>query len=393
MWSFTFARIPHIHFGAGKFNGLAHLLGRMGNTALIVTGAHSLEASGKWEVLSASLEKASIPYIHMHVKGEPSPGLVDDIVAQSKDENVDVVAAIGGGSVIDTGKAISAMIPQEASVVDYLEGVGTGQPHNGVKVPFVAVPTTSGAGSEATKNAVLSRIGAGGFKKSLRHDNFIPDVAVIDPELTLPCPPDITAACGMDAFTQLLESYVSTKATPMTDALALSGIAALKDNLVPACTTGAGDTSVRAGMAYAALLSGITLANAGLGIVHGLAAVMGGYFHIPHGVVCGTLVAPATGMTIDLLKARDPENSALHKYAKIGALLTESQNTDVVACCGLLLEKLDEWTDLLQLPLLSDYGIQDTDLDKIIAETGNKNNPVALEPEQIRQILLRRMES
>jgi alcohol dehydrogenase class IV len=235
-------------------------------------------------------------------------------------------------------------------------------------------------------------VGPDGFKKSLRHDSFIPDVAVIDPELTLSCPPDLTAACGMDAFTQLLESYVSTKSTAMTDALAVSGLEKIRDNLIAACTRGTKQVEVRAGMAYASFISGMTLANAGLGIVHGFAASIGGLFEIPHGVVCGTLMAPANDVTIRCLKEEvGIKSDHIRKYANVGALLSGNDPENVKDCCNSLIETLHEWTEKLRLPLLSDYGIKVADIERIVERTGNKNNPFILGEKQIREILLMRL--
>ncbi len=390
--SFSFARIPRIIFGAGKFDAIPKIVSDFGPTALLVTGARSYRYSGKWEKLLEVFKRNAVSYFHVCVEGEPSPGFVDKTVAQHRDKNVDVVLAWGGGSVVDAGKAISAMLLQDGSVLDYLEGVGTGVEHSGQKVPFIAVPTTSGTGSEATKNAVLSHVGPDGFKKSLRHDNFVPDVVVLDPELMLSCPPDITAACGMDAFTQLLESYVSAKASPLTDVLAFSGLEDVGRCLVPACTDRANDVGVRGGMAYAALMSGVTLANAGLGVVHGLASPIGGYFDIPHGVVCGTLIGAATAVTIGkLLETHDTEHPALRKYARVGALLCNTSGEDVAKTCASLIEKIDEWTETLKIPRLGEYEIGESDFGKIITGTGSKNNPIALDPDEIREVLRRRL--
>jgi alcohol dehydrogenase len=237
---FIFSRIPVIHFGAGEFNTLPDIIGRMGKTVLIITGSHSFQSSGKKDQLESALKKKSINFFSVQVKGEPSPGLIDTVVAQFRDSGIDVVCGIGGGSVIDAGKAVSAMLLHDDSVFEYLEGVGTGKQHDGDKAPFIAVPTTAGTGSEATKNAVLSEVGQDGFKKSLRHDNFVPDIAVVDPELMLPCPPLTTAASGMDALSQLLESYVSTRASKLTDSLAYDGLSCVVHNLIPACTDGGG---------------------------------------------------------------------------------------------------------------------------------------------------------
>jgi len=388
---FTFTRIPQTIFGSGKFNELAKIISQIGQTALIVTGANSLKNSGKLDSFLDDLKKQSIHSSIVSVAGEPSPQIVDDTVNLYRNKTIEIVAAIGGGGVIDAGKAISAMLPQTDSVFDYLEGVGN-KLHDGRKIPFVAVPTTAGTGSECTKNAVLSQIGKNGFKKSLRHNNFVPEFALIDPQLSLTCPADITAACGMDAFTQLLESYVSLKASPMTNSLAYSGISLLKDNLVPACTNGSFDINVRGAMAYASYISGITLANAGLGIVHGLASTIGGYFKIPHGVICGTLVGSATRMNIELLREQEQNgHPALKKYAEIGQLLSGSKNENTIKNCNLLLEIIENWTNSLSLPLLRNYEITETDFEKIVNSTGIKDNPVQLNNNQIKKILKERI--
>ena len=386
--SFSFSRIPQIYFGAGSFDNIDSIIGSQARSALIVTGARSFRSTGKWGRLQEMLSNRSITSHDISVSGEPSPDLVDSAVAEFRDKSIDVVVSIGGGSVIDAGKAISAMLTQTVLVVDFLEGVGTGIKHSGEKIPFIAVPTTAGTGSEATKNAVLSHIGPGGFKKSLRHDNFVPDAVVIDPELIRNCPPAITAACGMDAFTQLLESYVSTKANPMTDALAYSGLSYVKDSLVEVYTGGSRSIDSWAGMAYAAFMSGITLANAGLGIVHGLASPVGGYFDIPHGVICGSLVGPATRVTIDKLRTLgDKGKPFLRKYAEVGALFTGNDNEDIHYLCDILLKTIDEWTETLKLRSLREYGISESDFDRIIDGAGNKNNPVHLDRNEIKKIL------
>ncbi len=310
---------------------------------------------------------------------------------EHRDRNIDVVVAVGGGSVVDGGKAISAMLLQEKRVKTYLEGVGTGERHDGRKVPFIAVPTTSGTGSEATKNAVLSSVSEDGFKKSLRHNNFVPDIALIDPALMLSIPPDITASTGMDAIVQLLESYVSAKANPMTDALAWSGLEHAAASFLKACGEGASDVNVRAGMAYAALMSGIALANAGLGVVHGFASVIGGYFRIPHGVVCGTLFAPSIKNTIENLLQNDPESGFPEKYSRTGYLLSGKKGDDTETGCGLLVDTLYEWTRDLDIPRLGKYGIESFHLDMIINETGQKNNPALLSREQLKSILEERL--
>jgi len=390
---FVFSGKPRIIFGPGEFRRVHRIIKEMGDHALVVTGVSSLERSGKWDELIKGLAKESIRCSRLTLQGEPSPDFVDEMVSRFRDRGIQVVLAVGGGSVVDAGKAISAMLPQDASVYEFLEGIGN-RTHNGEKLPFVGVPTTSGTGSEATKNAVLSRVGPQGFKKSIRHDKFVPDVALIDPDLMLSCPPEVSAACGMDAFTQLLESYVSTRASPFTDALAYSGISFLKDSLVPVCTTEGESIEKRAAMAYAALVSGMTLANAGLGVVHGLASPIGGLFSIPHGIVCGTLVGAETRTNIEKLRGQEQGDSiALRKYAEIGALVSgrDYREEDILPCCDLLIQRIDSWTETLAIPRLREYGILASDLDRIARSTGNKNNPVALSQEEIRNLVSMRL--
>ncbi|MFW9879328.1 MAG: iron-containing alcohol dehydrogenase, partial [Candidatus Thorarchaeota archaeon] len=236
--SFNFARIPNIIFGAGKLNELYDITLKFGKNILFVIGERSLKKLGKWDEISSILDNKSLNYSVISISNEPSPTIIDEAAAQFRKKSIELVVGIGGGSVTDAGKAISAMIPKEDSIKNYLEGVGN-KTHDGKKIPFIAIPTTSGTGSEVTKNAVISEIGPNGFKKSLRHDNLIPNIALIDPELMISCPSSISAACGMDAFTQLLEAYVSPKGNPITDVLAFDGMRYMNKNILSACSNSA----------------------------------------------------------------------------------------------------------------------------------------------------------
>ncbi len=384
---FSWARTPRIIFGAGRRAQLGETVAALGRSALVVTGARALQQSGRLADVREALAACGVRVRKYSVAGEPAPELVDRIVAELRGDAPDVVVALGGGSVMDAGKAISAMLPQTESVEAFLEGVG-GQSHDGRKVPFVAVPTTAGTGSEATKNAVLSRVGPDGFKASLRHDNLVPDVALIDPELALTCPAEVTAACGMDALTQLLEAYVSTKASPLTDALAWSGLSAVRDHLLAAYREGATNVAARTGMAYGALLSGMALANAGLGVVHGLAGVIGGLRPMPHGAACGTLLAAATRMNVARLKQTG--GVGLRKYAAVGRLF-EAKADDAGACCDHLVAVLTRWMDELALPRLSCFDISGALLEHIAARASNKNNPVELDAADRQALLAERV--
>jgi alcohol dehydrogenase class IV len=386
---FNFARLPFIHFGAGKSKDLPGIAARYGRHVLLVTGAVSFDDSGRAGLLLEQFASLGVKTDRLAFRGEPSPGLVDAAAERYRGQEISAVVSIGGGSVIDAGKAISAMLMTEGSVEEYLEVVGTKEPP-GAKVPFIALPTTSGTGSEATKNAVISRIGAGGFKRSLRHDNFVPDVAIVDPELTINCPGDITAAAGMDCFTQLAESYLSTKGNEMTDALALRGMEAISRSLVRSFTDGS-DVEARSDMSFAALLSGICLANAGLGAVHGLAGTIGALFDIPHGVVCGTLMAKANELNVVSLRHERNGDAALGKYATLGRIFSETGGKSDSYYIDFFIDYLKAVTWRLGLPLLGNYGIDTADIPSIVSQSDVKNNPVRFTDDQMSELLTGRL--
>ncbi|MEZ5072568.1 MAG: iron-containing alcohol dehydrogenase [Bacteroidales bacterium] len=351
---FHFSSLPQIRYGRGKRSDLPGLVAGYGRKALLLTGSSALQDSSQGRDILDLLKTSGLDISQEVVPHEPSPRLVDGIAEKYRSKGVEVVVAVGGGSVMDGGKAVSAMLPVEGSVKEYLEGVGT-KTHPGLKIPFIAVPTTSGTGSEMTKNAVISEIGEHGFKKSLRHDRFIPEVALIDPELMLSCSPTLTASSGMDAFSQLLESYVSTASNPMTDALALQGLKQVKRYLLRAFLEGSENLEARGGMALAAMFSGITLAHAGLGLVHGFATPLGGFFDIPHGVVCGTLMAPVFASTIDNLLAQ-PDHPALQKMLIASKVFADFKYKTDEEYLQAFKEKLIHFASILEMPGLSSFG-------------------------------------
>lgn len=386
--SFQIARTPFLLFGAGSRKQLPILAGKFGKRLVLVSGAHVLQSSGLLPDIENSLIHSGFRLEKASVAGEPSPELIDQLVKDYRSFQPDVIMAIGGGSVLDSGKALSAMLPLGEPVIEYLEGVGTKQ-HDGRKIPVIAVPTTAGTGSEATKNAVLSRVGEKGFKKSLRHDNFIPDFAVLDPELTYSCPPDVTAASGMDCLTQLVESYVSTSANPFTDALALPAIENVLKYL-PKVYANPAFSDGRAAMLYAAYVSGITLAAAGLGTVHGIASAIGGIVPVPHGIICGTIMAEINNMTMRKLLTSEPENIALKKYVRIAENLAEKKFHSPADAVEFLSGYFTDLTKKLRLPKLSKFGVTKNHIQSAAGISENKNNPVPLTIEEIEKALYQR---
>ena len=392
---FSIARLPRIEFGAGVFARVPDILARYGNGVMLVTGSRSFPSTPQWDALITTLEQRDHPWYHISVDGEPSPQLVDRVVAEYAETGIDVVLGVGGGSALDAAKAIAGLLRVQRSVMDYLEGIGPELPYAGPAVPLVAVPTTAGTGSEATKNAVLSVQGREGFKKSFRDDRLVAEYAVVDPDLLATCPPRVIAANGMDALTQLLESFVSLRANAFTDALAASGLQAVRAGLLPCYEGGAADVpAARARMAYAALLSGITLAQCGLGSVHGLASPLGAFYPIPHGVVCGTLVATCSAVNIDALQERVPDSAALDKYAEAAAILCGRSFSSREAAWQALVNLLAEWTERLGLPRLGDYGLDAGGLELVVAHSRGssmRTNPVVLTDTEIRNCLEERL--
>jgi len=389
---FLFSSTPHIHFGSGKRSILSELVAGFGKKMLLVTGDSSFDSSDRCQQLWQELSR-NFDIRRVKVSGEPSPQLVDEAVAEHHDFSADCVVALGGGSAVDAGKAIAGLLAGGESVMEYLEGVGKGREYIGPSTPFIAIPTTAGTGGETSKNAVLSVVGDLGFKKSFRHESLVARHIILDPELTLGCPAGLTAACGMDALTQLLESYVSVAANPMTDALAISGLERVRDSLVTAVEDG-DDIDARAGMLYASSLSGLTLANAGLGSVHGLASPLGAYFPIPHGVVCGTLLFEATQINIVAMYERAPDHPSLEKYADVGRLFTGQESLDPYAAREALLGILQAWSGRLEMPRLSQFGISEEDIDRIVSGSrGNsmQTNPVRLTDQEIAEVVRRRL--
>lgn len=386
MKPFTFSRAPLLHHGEGMIKMIGASLSNYSGNAVLVTGSKSFETSSAYTYVMAEFSRHRLVVHRCKIEREPSPAMVDEAVAAISAHNPRVVVALGGGSVVDAAKAIAAMIPLRAPVKDYLEGIGN-KSHPGTRLPFIALPTTSGTGSEATRNAVLSEIGPQGFKRSLRHMNFAADTAILDPELTLHCPKHITAYSGMDAFTQLLESYLSTSANSITDALALQGLKLISQSLTSTYLDGS-NIKARMDMALAAYLSGVTLANAGLGTVHGLAGIIGGLKEIPHGVICSRLMGPANAITVRILR-KTGSYADLSKYVTAGQLFVQDSNRSSDYYIDAFLDLILQWTASMRIPTLQEYNVTDDDLRHFARLGDNKNNPAQLNEEERFELLQR----
>ena len=385
---FDIGRTPQLVFGADAATRLPELLNRRGAGRIgLIVGNSVVREHSLWEGLLGAIDGAGIQveaYLWntgARVGGEdsgydpvlePHPAVVDRIAGELG--NVEAIVAIGGGSAIDTAKAVSAAAFLDDPVESYLEGVGSRKP-DGRRLPLIVLPTTAGTGSEATKNAVLSRPGPDGYKKSLRHDGYIPDLVILDPHLHQSCPASVTAAAGLDAITQLLEAYVSTNANPMTDALAIAGLEHAGRSFLRAVERGESDLDARSGMALAAYFSGVCLANAGLGTVHGLASPAGAHAPVPHGVFCGLLLGPVMRGTIDHLRRSREGLGALGRYAAASRALTGRTVGSLEDQLDLLVARVQEFCRVGGLAPLRAYGITEERARLIGAAGGNKNNP------------------
>ncbi len=390
--NFQIARLPALLFAPGAVTKCGEKALEWGRKVLLVTGADSFDRLDQRFHILDRLKQSGIELVEqVRVSGEPSPATVDQITASLQGKTIEVIIAVGGGSVLDAAKCVAGLLPTGDSVMEYLEGVGNGKLHDGRAVPMIAVPTTAGTGSEASMNGVLSNREQG-FKKSFRHPSLVPQVAIVDPDLLATSPQSLIAANGCDALSQLLESYLSTKASPFTDGLALSAIEQMGRGLILLWESEGEDAAARSAVAYGSMISGITLANAGLGTVHGLAGPIGGLYPVPHGVVCGTLLGEANRTNIEVLRLRATDSEALQKYCMIGEKLgfcDPSMNLD--RSLQRVSEGLQLWVERLQLPRLGQFGIREQDIPKILSLADQKANPVVLTEDEFGGIVRARI--
>jgi alcohol dehydrogenase class IV len=384
--TFAFRTAPEILFGAGKSDEAPEVVARLGKRCLLVTGRQSLERSGKLSVIQERFERLGITSRRFSVEGEPEVRVIDEGARLAREGRFDVVVAVGGGSVIDTAKAMAALATNDGPAMDYVEAVGAGRGIERVPLPVVAVPTTAGTGSEVTKNSVV-RVPELKVKRSIRSDLIVPRVAVVDPALIATAPRAVAASSGLDTLTHLVEAYLSKGAQPMTDVLVVPGMRMAFRALTQLAESRA-DASTWEAMALSALWGGIALANAGLGAVHGLVAPLGGRCAVPHGAGCGCLL-PATFRTnVAALRARAPDSRALARAVEVADLVLPESATD--RSPERAADAFDSLREKLGVPPLGAYGVTEADLADIIAESragSMRNNPIDLTDAELDGIL------
>lgn len=382
--NFEFATATRVVFGAGKLSEMREIAPALGRRALVVIGK-SARAVHLVEPLLGALPDSGVEYATFSVSGEPTIDVVRTGTQRARDKHCDFVIGFGGGSVLDAGKAIAILLTNDGDPLDYMEIIGAGKPLTKPSAPYVAIPTTAGTGSEVTRNAVLGSP-EHRMKVSLRSPLMLPRVALIDPELTYDLPPTITATSGLDALTQLIEPFVSVKANPLTDAICREGMARVAKSLRRAYERGS-NASAREDMSVAAMLSGMALANAGLGAVHGLAGPLGGMYDAPHGALCAALLPHVARVNEHVLRHEVSSNTDPRREAFLDlALRKDAEVRQIVG-------DLSELVETLQIPSLKHHGVRSEDFPSIVekakASNSMRGNPVVLSDKDLREILNR----
>jgi alcohol dehydrogenase class IV len=378
--NFEFATATRIIFGPGKLSELPQIARGLGGRALLVTGSRSASA----QRLTELFESGGVASERFVVAGEPTVPLVNQGVAQAQESKCQFIIAMGGGSVIDAGKAIAAMLANDGELLDYVEVVGRGKTLSKPSLPFIAIPTTAGTGAEVTRNAVLGSI-EHRVKASLRSPFMLPTVALLDPELTYDLPPALTASTGLDALTQLIEPFTCNRANALTDTICREGMRRVARSLRIAYAEGR-NVAAREDMMLAGLFGGLALANAGLGAAHGFAAPIGGMFPAPHGAVCAALLPQVMIANVRAARAQGAV-AVVNRCDEVARILTGDQTAQ--AAEGMLW--VSELVRDLNIPPLRAYGINASHVAELVAKAAQassmKANPIPLSPEELSDLL------
>jgi len=378
---FEFATADRILFGEGVVSEVGQLISQMGDRVFLVADDIGERAGPIIE----QLERQRLNYSTFEVRSEPSTMLVSRGLAQARQAKSNVVIGIGGGSVIDTAKAVAGLLTNGGELEDYLEVIGKGNPITERSAPFIAIPTTAGTGAEVTRNAVLA-VPEKGVKVSMRSPLLLAHAAVVDPELTYSMPKQVTAATGLDALTQLIEAYVSNKSNSLTDGICREGMRRSAGALQRAYADGT-DQQARRDMCLASLFGGLALANAKLGAVHGFAGPLGGMIWAAHGSICASLLPAVMNTNVQALRTRQPGSEILLRYDEVGRILTGKQATQAEDGIGWVRDVCRE----LAVPSLSELGLEEEDFPQAVEKAGKassmKGNPICLTEQELLGIL------
>ncbi len=379
--NFEFATASRIVFGEGKRRDVFSAAQGFGKRAFVVIGAN--RDRNEW--LLTGLNTAGIDYQIFSNGGEPTIAQIEHGARSAREFRSELVIGIGGGSVIDAGKAIAALATNGGAVTDYLEVIGLARALEKSPLPYIAVPTTAGTGAEVTRNSVLTSPERK-VKVSLRSPLMLPAVAIIDPELTYELPPSLTASTGMDALTQVIEPFLSNRSNPVTDSLCRDGVRLAATALVRAHRQH-DDKAARGDMSLVSLFGGIALANAGLGAVHGFAAPIGGMFAAPHGAVCAALLPHVLEANYSAICKRSSQSETRPRFEELAQLLTGNASAKPEEAISFVRNLCQE----LEIPKLTRWGIASKDFDELCARAAEassmKANPIQLTTSELREIL------
>jgi alcohol dehydrogenase class IV len=389
--AFEFATTPLVLFGEGVLDRLGEQAARHGRRAWLVTGAGALDRAGVTARALERLAAAGVSVARQRVAGEPDTRTVDEGARSALAAGCDLVIGLGGGSVLDTAKAVACLAANGGEALDYLEVVGRGRPVTKPSLPFLAVPTTAGTGSEATRNAVVADA-ASGTKASIRHESLLPRAALLDPALTHGLPPEVTARTGLDALVQLIEPYVSKREHPMIDVLALEGIRRATAALPRAYADGA-DAAARADLLLAAYWSGLALSHCGLGAAHALAGPLGGSFPVPHGFACAATIAAVMEVNLRAADREAAGAAVVRRYANVARAMGEPARDSERATAQAGAARVAALCEALRVPKLSAFGVTREAVPDLAARarrtSSMKANPVDLADADLAEILER----
>jgi alcohol dehydrogenase class IV len=376
-----FSTSNRIIFGNGESKKIADYISSFGNKVFVVRGNNPVYGNEFFKII----ESLNLKIVYFPINKEPDIELLINAVSLARKNDCDFVIGFGGGSVIDSGKVVASLLNNEGNLVDYLELVGKGLPQKNPSKPYVAIPTTAGTGSEVTRNAVVD-VPEKNLKVSMRNPYMIPSMAIIDPELTLNLPIQITAMTGMDAFSQVIEPYVCNFPNPIVDMFCRDAIPRASTNLIKAYQDGS-NLEARENMSWVSLLGGLSLSNAKLGAVHGFAGPIGGMFHAHHGAICACLLASVIRINIEALMKNSTDNPALRRYHEISAWVTGYANARITEC----VYYFEDLCKKMKISRLSEMGINRKDFPQIVEKAKNsssmKGNPVKLSDEDLVRIL------
>jgi len=376
-----FSTSNRIIFGSGEFRKIADLIKEWGHRAFVIRGKNPTYGKAFFKII----EELDLEITYFEVDKEPDIALLASALQLARDKKCDFVIGFGGGAVIDTGKAVAALLNNDGELMDYLEVVGKGLPQKNLSKPYIAIPSTAGTGSEVTRNAVID-VPDKKVKVSMRNAYMLPKIALVDPELTLDLPQNITASTGMDAFVQVIEPYVCNSPNPMVDMFCRDAIPRAAKNLLSAYQDGS-NIKARENMAWVSLMGGLSLANAKLGAVHGFAGPIGGMFHAPHGAICACLLPAVMKVNIENLKKAVPESFSLKRYREIAVWMTDDLKADVDDG----IQFIENLYQNLKIARLNEIGITEKDFPSIVEKSKNsssmKGNPIQLPDEELLRIL------